>query len=144
MAKQTQSKDQASAAEKATEKVVNNNPYAQEATKDAFGEVQDSHNPYSAQNTSSVQPVNEKEPVNAIENVETAEHVVNTSSPEPIIQPTVTDGPIKPTLTDNVVNTSTSAATSSKIQNKFGVVVGVSGMAARLLQNMDKNTKFVK
>lgn len=132
MATKNQQKTQeAQAPETVTEKnnlpVVNENPYAKKSEEvnaenktDAFAPVDTSQENVTQSNEDLSQPI--------------IEETQKPQAPE--------TEPIKPTLTDNVVSTST--PTSNKIQNKFGVVVGISGMAARLLEGMDKNTKFVK
>lgn len=134
MATKNQQKSQEpQAPETVTEKnnlpVVNENPYAKKSEEvhtdnetDAFAPVDTPQENVTESDQDVLQPIIEE-------------------SQEPQAPETVTE-PIKPTLTDNVVSTST--PTSNKIQNKFGVVVGISGMAARLLEGMDKNTKFVK
>ncbi|MFC7347307.1 hypothetical protein ACFQO9_11320 [Chryseobacterium zhengzhouense] len=129
--KNQQKAQETQAPETVTEKnelpVVNENPYSQKVEEnktDAFNHVEMQHEVIPQNNADAfVHPEVEK--------------TQETQAPE-----TVTE-PIKPTLTDNVISSSASAV-SNKIQNKFGVVVGISGMAAKLLQNMDKNTKFVK
>ncbi len=145
MAKQTQSKDQAPATENVVKEVQNT-----EHLKDAFGDIQtaqDIHNPYSKIDTSNVETVKDPEgtkieqPAPVLENhVET--QVIQPTIQEPI-QPTVQE-PIKPTLTDQVVYEDFSKDSTVKVKNGNGVVVNLSGTAAKILKNLDATTKIVK
>jgi hypothetical protein len=150
MTKQTHAKNQNSATEKAGEEVVNNNPYTQEVTKDAFGEVhspiavsQDSHNPYSTQNITENTPVESAKSEEPVQTNETTAKAETPSVIEPL-QPTVTEGPIKPTLTDQVVFEDLSQESTVKVKNENGVTVKLSGTAAQILKNLDATTKIVK
>lgn len=53
------------------------------------------------------------------------------------------NAPIKPILSDNTVKPELQP-TSTKLQNKMGVMVDVSPMAAKILRGMDNSLKFEK
>lgn len=154
MAKQTQSKDQTSGTDNVAEKKVQEVPNTEESGKDAFGDVQtpgtdkvadalqteDSHNPYSKQNaTESVKSIEPLEPAKV---QEFAPHFDNAQATD-VIQPTIQE-PIKPTLTDQVVYEDFSKESTVKVQNENGVVVNLSGTAAKILKTLDATTKIVK
>ncbi|MBD3904479.1 hypothetical protein NAL32_07520 [Chryseobacterium sp. Ch-15] len=152
MAKQTQPKDQTSVTATVPEKVVNDTPNTPELHKDAFGGDlaqstttesetpvnEDNHNPYSQQN------ISENEAVKISEIIEP----IKTESLEPlgtdVIQPTIQNEPIKPTLTDQVVYEDFSKDSTVKVENNNGVVVNLSGTAAKILKGLDATTKIVK
>lgn len=147
MAKQTQPK---------TENPVQDVPNIQEVVKDAFGDVQnpytdkvaeplqteDTHNSYSKQNAIESETVKSNEIAEPVKTENIASNFNNSQTIE-VIQPTIQE-PIKPTLTDQVVYEDFSKDSTVKVKNANGVVVNLSGTAAKILKNLDATTKIVK
>lgn len=145
MAKQNQPKDQKTAQEVS-------NP-VQPAT-DAFGDTNnveqpiqnlDNHNPYSQQNLSEnvtgTGSTNSIEPDASQDNSVITPAILENNDPN-IIQPTVQQ-PVKPVLTDQVVFEDFSEGSSFSVKNSNGVIVNLSGTAAKILKNLDATTKIV-
>lgn len=147
MAKQTQTKAQAEDTPK--ENVVNETVNSPGVTTDAFGEAQvadtetqnlDIHNPYSVQNT-----IGTEDPKKAeipVVNEEIQPDPETSVAPE-VLQPKVVE-PMKPTLSDQVIYEDFSKESTVKVENENGVVVNLSGTAAKILKNLDATTKIVK
>lgn len=144
MAKQTQTKAQTSDTAKGN--VVNDAANIQEVQTDAFGESinsdvltenQDMHNPYSKQNVADIQHIDETPIVEEIKPV--TDNLIDST----VIQPTIQE-PIKPTLTDEVIYEDFSKDSTVKVENENGVVVNLSGTAAKILKGLDATTKIVK
>ncbi|VXB03071.1 hypothetical protein [Chryseobacterium sp. 8AT] len=155
MAKQNQPKSQAQDATKEPEMTVNARPNTPELQKDAFGgdleqnvttepeTTADSHNPYSKQNIPETEVIKGAEIVEPVKAETLAPHFDNPLVTD-VIQPTIQNEPIKPTLTDQVVYEDFSKESTVKVKNVNGVVVNLSGTAAKILKNLDATTKIVK
>lgn len=154
MAKQNQIKVQAQDATKEPETTANATPNTPEIQKDAFGgdleqnvttepATSDSHNPYSKQNISETEDQKGAEIVEPIKSETLAPHFDNPLVTD-VVQPTIQNEPIKPTLTDQVVYEDFSKDSTVKVKNVNGVVVNLSGTAAKILKNLDATTKIVK
>lgn len=155
MAKQPQSKAQTQDATTEPETTANATPNTPELQKDAFGgnleqntttdseTTVDSHNPYSKQNISETENLKGAEIVESVKAETLAPHFDNPLVTD-VIQPTIQYEPIKPTLTDQVVYEDFSKDSIVKVQNDNGVVVNLSGTAAKILKNLDATTKIVK
>lgn len=157
MAKQNQPKAQTQDSTKAPETTANATPNTPELQTDAFGgdlaqtikaepettANEDIHNPYSKQNISENEDIKATEIIEPVKTETLAPHFDNPLVTD-VIQPTIQDEPIKPTLTDQVVYEDFSKESTVKVKNVNGVVVNLSGTAAKILKNLDATTKIVK